>query len=143
MASLNTLLLITSSLTMVRALMFIRHGETQRGLTHLQLTMVLGCLFLLVKIVEYTTKFHHGYFPGSEFIRANPGLGVFVSAYFTLTGLHALHVIIGVIWMGSLCFSARQVKAESSLARKVEYAGLYWHFVDLVWVFLFPLFYLI
>lgn len=88
-------------------------------------------------------KIHHGYFPRSPFMEANPGLNIFISFYFVLTGFHGLHVVIGILWNWLLKRGARRRIASPAFARKVEYAGLYWHFVDVVWVFLFPLFYLI
>jgi heme/copper-type cytochrome/quinol oxidase subunit 3 len=143
LAALNTLILITSSFTMVSAFAASKKKDSQRFASNLSATILLGCAFLAVKAFEYTAKIHHGYFPGSQFIAANPGLGIFVSFYFALTGLHALHVIVGILWNSFLYVAGKSGNFTDALVRKVEYAGLYWHFVDVVWVFLFPLFYLI
>lgn len=144
LATLNTLVLITSSFTMVRAFAASQSKERESFSKNILATIVLGVLFLAIKTFEYRTKFHHGYYPGSEFIKANPGLGIFVSFYFALTGLHALHVIVGVLWNYFLYVKGKAEPGfKEGFVRKVEYAGLYWHFVDIIWVFLFPLFYLI
>lgn len=143
LALFNTVVLITSSLTMVQAFSASSKKEESRFRNNLLLTILLGFLFLLVKIFEYGTKIHHGYYPGSLLMQANPGLTIFVSFYFALTGLHALHVIAGILWNFFLFRSSKVIGLTERLAKKVEYAGLYWHFVDIVWVFLFPLFYLI
>ncbi len=142
LAAFNTVVLITSSYTMIRALLFARENNPRAARTNLLITVSLGALFLVVKAFEYSMKIHHGYFPGGEAVVANPGLGIFVSYYFAMTGLHALHIVAGIIWIAAVCRSARP-DAGPAFPRKVEYAGLYWHFVDVVWVFLFPLFYLI
>jgi len=143
MATLNTLVLITSSYTVVRSLAATRAGNREAFRANMLATVLLGGAFILVKAFEYSAKIHHGYTMGSEFIAANPGLGIFVSFYYALTGLHALHVIAGMIWNSLLWRAAGGVAMDDRFARKVEFAGLYWHFVDIVWVFLFPLFYLI
>jgi heme/copper-type cytochrome/quinol oxidase subunit 3 len=99
---------------------------------YLGLTVLLGLAFLAMKAVEYAGEISHGFLPSS---------GIFWSFYYGLTGLHALHVVAGVVVNGVLWMQA----ARGSLAHRghrVEYAGLYWHFVDIVWIFLFPLLYL-
>lgn len=143
LAALNTLVLITSSFTMVSAFAASKRRDAPGFSSNLLATILLGCCFLAIKAFEYSSKLHHGYFPGSSFIAANPGLGIFVSFYFALTGLHALHVIAGVLWNFFLYRTGKSGSFTDAFVRKVEYAGLYWHFVDVVWVFLFPLFYLI
>jgi cytochrome c oxidase subunit 3 len=134
LAAANTVVLITSSFTMARACLFARAHDA-RYRANLLATIILGCAFLLIKGFEYHLKIHHGYFPGSEWMHANPGVTIFISFYFVMTGLHGLHVLAGIVW------NALLYKAEAT--SKLEYAGLYWHFVDVVWVLLFPLFYLI
>ncbi len=143
LALFNTVVLITSSWTMVRAFSASLRKEESSFRNNLLLTILLGFLFLLIKIFEYGTKIHHGYYPGSSFMLANPGLTIFVSFYFALTGLHAVHVLAGVLWNLFLFRSSKVTGLTDRFARKMEYAGLYWHFVDIVWVFLFPLLYLI
>lgn len=143
LALFNTVVLITSSFTMVRAFSACVKKEERRFRVHLLLTILLGALFLTVKCFEYRTKVGHGYYPNSAFMQANPGLTIFISYYFALTGLHALHLIAGVLWNFYLLRAEKLTGLTDRFAKKVEYAGLYWHFVDIVWVFLFPLFYLI
>ncbi len=138
----NTVVLITSSFTMARAVLAARENDSSACARYLRWTVILGAGFLAIKAVEYIVKIEHGYFPRSELMAANPGLTIFVSYYFALTGFHALHVIAGLIWNG-LLWKRANGPWQSSTGHKVELAGLYWHFVDVVWVFLFPLFYLI
>lgn len=142
LACLNTVLLLTSSYTMVRACVLARAGDS-RAKFNLLLTLLLGVVFLIVKSFEYRLKIHHGYYPGSDWMQANPGLTIFFSFYYALTGLHGLHVIAGILWNVFLYKAMSKAGVHTGVAHKLEYAGLYWHFVDVVWVFLFPLFYLI
>ena len=142
LATLNTLVLITSSFTAVRGCLAAEHGEDRAFRRWFGATVALGGAFLVVKAVEYTLKFHHGLTPLGAAVEANPGLGIFVSYYFVVTGLHGVHVVAGMAWMAALLAAARR-RGARALAPQIEYAGLYWHFVDVVWVFLFPLFYLI
>lgn len=142
LATLNTVVLITSSYTVIRSLSAVRRGDAAGFSKNLKYTMFLALGFLIIKGIEYYLKFHHGYYPGGSFAVANPGYGIFFSFYFVMTGLHGLHVVIGLIWMWML-LNSRQSRQAKDFHRKVEFAGLYWHFVDVVWVFLFPLFYLV
>lgn len=143
LALINTVILITSSFTMVRAALGSGNKNESFFKNNLLGTIFLGVLFLLIKFFEYAVKIHHGYFPGSSFLAQNPGLTIFISFYFMLTGLHALHVMIGVLWNSFLFKSFKVSGFSDQLTSKLEYAGIYWHFVDIIWVFLFPLFYLI
>ncbi|MBI4346693.1 MAG: heme-copper oxidase subunit III [Elusimicrobia bacterium] len=142
LASLNTMLLLTSSYTMVRAIAGAERGERARFRQNLIATIALGALFLVVKAVEYKVKISHGYYPGSELAKASGGLAIFLSYYYLMTSLHGLHVVAGLVWNGVVLSSPEDLEPEA-LTRRCEYAGLYWHFVDVIWVFLFPLFYLI
>ncbi len=142
LATLNTVLLITSSFTMIRACLFAR-AQDHRYRTNLMVTMILGVAFLCIKGYEYHLKIHHGYFPGSDWMHANPGMTIFVSFYFVMTGLHGLHVLAGVLWNALLYMASSSSAHGAGFEHKLEYAGLYWHFVDVIWVLLFPLFYLI
>lgn len=142
LAALNTVILLTSSYAMVRAVRGAERGDRDAFRANLLATLGLGAAFLLVKGGEYALKIGHGYYPGSDFAKASPGMSIFLSYYFLLTMLHALHVIAGLVWNG-VVLRASAAGATPALARKAEFAGLYWHFVDLVWVFLFPLLYLI
>lgn len=143
LATVNTILLITSSFTMVRSVLASEEKNAAAFRRFMGSTILLGIGFLLVKSCEYAIKISHGYYPRSPFMEATPGLNIFISFYFVLTGFHGLHVLIGILWNGFLFHHTKSHALDERFARKVEYAGLYWHFVDVVWVFLFPLFYLI
>jgi len=129
-ASLNTLILLTSSMTMVLAFGAADHGDRAGARTYLLLTVLLGLGFLGIKGYEYAGKVAAGFTPAS---------GPFWSFYYTMTGLHGLHVLAGVIANFSLYVMARDRLRHP---HRIEFAGLYWHFVDVVWIFLFPLLYL-
>ena len=108
------------------------------------LTLVLAFGFLVNKYFEWSAKIHHGIYPGSETLLAKPsGEIIFFGLYYVMTGLHALHVIIGMVLISVMMrFSYTNVITPDSYV-KLESAGLYWHLVDIIWIFLFPLFYLI
>jgi len=129
LGALNTFVLLTSSFCVVLAHHAAENKETDKAFKYLWITILGGLIFLVVKTIEYTTKFSHGIF-----ITTNPFWGF----YFIATGIHGLHVIAGMICMAIVSF---QAKAGRNLGR-VELAGLYWHFVDIVWIFLFPLLYI-
>ncbi len=145
LGTINTLVLISSSFTMVLAVHAAAEGKKQAIQKNLVLTLVLGLVFLGIKAVEYSHKFHDHLVPGPNF--AHEGihgghLQLFYSLYFAMTGTHAFHMIIG---MGLLVYLF--IRAGKGAFNKdhtaVELVGLYWHFVDLVWIFLFPLLYLL
>lgn len=142
LATLNTVILLTSSYTMVRAISRAERGDRAGFRANMIATLTLGLGFLVVKSAEYALKVSHGYYPGSELARANPGLSIFLSYYYALTILHGLHIVAGLAWNGAVLFGGAKTPMPA-VARRAEYAGLYWHFVDVVWVFLFPLLYLI
>ena len=166
--ALNTVVLIASSLTMALGVRAAQTNKRQATVNWLILTMVLGCVFLGVKVIEYADKFEHHHVPGPNFVWAEPGhesasaahggsgeaspeeaanlqnhTQIFFSLYFTMTGLHALHMIIGVGLMAVIAWMAWKGKFSSEYYTPVEMSGLYWHFVDIVWIYLFPLLYLI
>ncbi len=134
LATLNTFVLITSSVTMVLALDAVQKGNVARMKQLLITTIVLAFCFLGIKSYEYPHKWHEGITITS---------GLFGSFYYTLTGLHMLHVLGGIGFIGYLVLRASQGRINEKNYARVEYAGLYWHFVDLVWVILFPIFYLL
>jgi cytochrome c oxidase subunit 3 len=142
MAALNTVILLTSSYTMVRAIGRAERGDRAGFRRNLLATMGLGLAFLVVKGAEYALKISYGYYPGSDFVKANPGLAIFLSYYYAMTILHAVHIVAGLTWNAVVLRAGKDAPMEA-VARKAEFAGLYWHFVDVVWVFLFPLLYLI
>jgi cytochrome c oxidase subunit 3 len=142
----NTAVLIVSSLTMALAVFFAATGRRRALLVFLIATMVLGGVFLGVKAVEYGHKFHDHLVPGPHFRFPGPyarQAEIFYSLYFAMTGLHAAHMIIGIGILTVLVLQARKGRYGPAYYTPVEVSGLYWHFVDIVWIFLFPLLYLI
>lgn len=142
----NTMVLIASSLTMALAHHAAQTGNVRALLRNLMLTIGLGCVFLAVKFFEYGHKVKEGVMPGSAFEFEPPheeAAQVFFSFYFAMTGLHALHMIVGIGVLAVLAALATRVRFSSANSTAVEMAGLYWHFVDIVWIFLFPLLYLL
>ena len=142
----NTAVLIASSLTMALAVWCAEHGKRRTLMAFLLATLALGLVFVGIKAVEYSHKFHEHLVPGPLFAFdpqfARPAQ-IFFSLYFMMTGLHALHMIIGMglmIWMLVWAYNGTLGDGYYS---PVEVVGLYWHFVDIVWIFLFPLLYLI
>ncbi len=142
LATLNTVILLTSSYTMVRAITRAERGDRAGFRANMIATIMLGLGFLVVKAGEYALKVSHGYYPGSELAQASAGLSIFLSYYYAMTILHALHIVAGLIWNATAFFASGDAPMPA-LTRRAEYAGLYWHFVDVVWVILFPLLYLI
>lgn len=136
MATFNTLVLIASSVTMVMAWASLQLKNYSKFQLHLSLTIGLAVVFLIVKAFEYGSKFSHDHYPSTS---------TFFAIYFTMTGLHALHIIGGIIVNGYLLGPGSKMwKSEPErFAGRIEVAGLYWHFVDLVWIFLFPSLYLL
>ena len=132
----NTLVLIASSVTMVMSWASLKLNDFGKFRLYMGLTILCALLFLCVKAFEYGDKFSHDHFPSTS---------TFYAIYFTLTGLHALHIIGGVIINGYFWGPGSKMwKTEPErFANRIEVAGLYWHFVDLVWIFLFPVLYLL
>jgi len=144
--TINTAILLTSSFTMVLAVHFAKEGRMKPLMWSLIITLVFGFAFLGIKAVEYNEKFHHGLMIGKLFTYDGPDAGnmhLFMCIYFFMTGLHAIHVIIGMGIMAVLAVMAYRNCFTGGRYMPIEITGLYWHFVDLIWVFLFPLFYLI
>jgi cytochrome c oxidase subunit III len=146
LGAVNTAVLIGSSLTMALAVHSSQTGKRNALVIFLLLTMALGSVFLGIKAVEYADKFHHGLVPGPYFTFSGPDAKraeIFFSLYFAMTGVHALHMIIGLGVLTVLVLQARKGRFGTRYHTPIELAGLYWHFVDIVWIFLFPLLYLI
>jgi cytochrome c oxidase subunit III len=146
LGTVNTAVLITSSLTMALAVHAAQIGERHRLLLWLVLTTVLGAVFLGIKSVEYSHKFVEHHVPGSTFQFEGEHFRhaqIFFSLYFVMTGLHALHMIIGIGIMLVMIWWSWRGTITPEYHSPIEISGLYWHFVDIVWIFLFPLLYLI
>lgn len=136
MATFNTVVLITSSITMVMSWVGLMEKNYKKFSLYMFSTILLGTIFLVVKYFEYTAKFEHHLFPSTN---------TFLAIYYTLTGLHVIHIIGGLIVNGyHLLFGKKMWETEPQrFTNRIEVSGLYWHFVDLVWIFLFPLLYLL
>ena len=137
MATVNTLVLISSSVTVIMSWASLKMKDFEKYKMYMGLTLLCALIFLVIKYFEYTGKFHHGIYPSSS---------TFMAIYFTLTGLHGLHIIGGMIVMGYFWLPAGNKMWHSEpehFTNRIEAAGLYWHFVDLVWIFLFPILYLL
>jgi cytochrome c oxidase subunit 3 len=146
LGALNTGVLICSSLTMALAVRSAQVSSRKGQIVNLVLTILFGCTFLVVKYFEYKEKFEHHLVPGPHFDMALPQAAqqqLFFSLYFMLTGIHALHMIVGIGLMLVILAMAIRGKFSASYYTPVEISGLYWHFVDIVWIFLFPLLYLL
>jgi cytochrome c oxidase subunit 3 len=134
LGAVNTVVLITSSFTVVLGVDAIRRGKARLLEAYFGATVLLAGVFLCIKYAEYTAKFHHGIYP-----RTN----LFFSIYFMLTGLHGIHVLLGMGVLSYVVVLSRRGRFSERYHTPVEMSGLYWHFVDLVWIYLFPLLYLI
>ncbi|MDQ6892860.1 MAG: cytochrome c oxidase subunit 3 family protein [Acidobacteriota bacterium] len=142
----NTAVLIVSSLTMAMAVHSAATGRRRLLLGFLSATIVLGFAFLGIKAVEYADHIRHHLLPGPGFRYPGPdgpAAQMFFSLYFGMTGLHALHMIVGIGIMTTLLVMSYRGRFSPEYYTPVEVSGLYWHFVDIVWIFLFPLLYLI
>jgi heme/copper-type cytochrome/quinol oxidase subunit 3 len=136
LATVNTVVLITSSVTMVMSWASLAMKDIRKYRVYMGSTVALACVFLVIKGFEYAAKFEHVLYPSGS---------TFLAIYFTLTGLHGLHIIGGIIVNCYLLGpGTRMWKTDPArFTNRVEVAGLYWHFVDLVWIFLFPVLYLL
>ena len=138
LGSLNTFVLLASSFCVAASIEFLRKGARKAALA------LLGSLFLFDKGIEWAHKFSHGIYPGSASLAAGPkGLTIFFGLYFTLTGLHALHVLIGSTVLAYCWVLIYRGRITAGNMNWLENTGLFWHLVDIIWIFLFPLFYLI
>lgn len=139
----NTVVLLTSSLTVVLAIVAVQRGQRGRALAFLGTTLGLGAVFLCIKSVEWAAKFHHGLYPRAEHLGTLPqGEQVFFGLYFTMTGLHGVHVIAGLLVLSWVTVMVARNRVRADRYVHLENAGLYWHLVDVIWIFLLPLFYL-
>jgi cytochrome c oxidase subunit 3 len=147
----NTVVLLASSLTMALAVRSASLSKRRQIVVFLLLTLGLGCLFMGIKAREYLDKIAHHLVPGPRFDASSLHLDgplagqaeLFYSLYFGLTGLHALHMLVGMLILAALAVGAQRGRFNAAYHTPVELTGLYWHFVDVVWIFLFPLLYLV
>ena len=140
----NTVVLLTSSLFAAMSVTAIKRGERRRTLMLLSGTVGCALIFLFIKYLDWSAKIEHGIFPNSpKLVAGAPGESVFFGLYYLTTGLHAIHVIVGGIligWIGALVYRGSVHERDNV---SLENVTLYWHLVDLVWIFIFPLYYLI
>lgn len=139
--SLNTAVLLTSSFLVALGVHAVRHGAERKATKYVLATAVLGVVFLSIKGYEYVEHFRHGIFPGT------PGHGAadasaFWTLYYLMTGLHALHVTVGVVVLFVFALLLRSRRVTAAAPHSLENAALYWHLVDIIWLFLWPCFYL-
>ncbi len=142
--AINTVILLTSSLTMVLSIAAVKQGAKVRSLVFQAATVILGGAFLVNKYFEWTEHIRHGYYPNSpELLAMGHGKVLYFGLYYVMTGIHGIHVLIGA---GIICFTfiltMRGVVTAGDYI-KLENTGLFWHLVDVIWIYLFPLFYLI
>lgn len=144
LGTLNTALLIISSFAVAASVAAMRKNSRKLVMILLAVTVVLGSVFLFNKYVEWSHDFARGYYPGSESMAGVPaGRSIFFALYFTMTGLHAVHVIIGIgALVACIIFTFRRGITGERM-NILENSGLFWHLVDIIWIFLFPLFYLL
>jgi cytochrome c oxidase subunit 3 len=144
--SINTGVLLLSSTIVACSVHALRSGRRALAAMFVAATMSLGLVFLILKATEYRAHFHEGIYPGGagRFFLEHPlpGLPEFWTLYFGMTGLHAVHVIVGVTVLGAMLLGILRGRIDMATSYKLELGALYWHLVDLVWIFLWPLFYL-
>lgn len=154
MGALNTVVLLVSSLTMALSIYYAQKNQPKLVIANLYMTLACGFIFLIVKYFEYTHKIHAGLLPGRFFHYTGAevehlkslgfeNLGLYFSFYFCMTGLHASHVIAGMGLIAWLIVRAHKGEFNSKYYTPLECVGLFWHLVDLIWIYLFPLLYLI
>jgi cytochrome c oxidase subunit 3 len=150
LGAINTAVLLGSSYVMAMAVHASREGQRKKLVRRLIVTIVLGLVFIGIKFTEYTIEYHEHLVPQLNYAAVSPGgvvrpqhTELFMTFYFMMTALHAVHMLVGLSVLAVLAFFAHRGKFSPAYSNPVELAGLYWHFVDLVWVFLFPTLYLL
>ena len=150
--TLNTIVLLASSFTVALSIHFAQKDDRRKLVAGLAVTILLAGVFMVIKYLEYTAKFEHGVYPGFnyhphgehyEHLLEYPFARQFFSLYFVMTAIHGLHVVIGMGILSWVCSRAWRGHFSSEWYTPVELSGLYWHLVDIIWIFLFPLLYLV
>lgn len=140
----NTLVLLISSFTVAASITAIQLRKKAQAIGLLIFSLLCGLTFLINKYFEWGAKFHHDLYPNSERLQdADPGFNIFFGLYYTITGLHGIHVIIGMVLLAISLVLIMLDKISDQRYAMLENSGLYWHLVDLIWIFVFPLFYLV
>lgn len=144
LGALNTVILLTSSLFMAVSVAGVQKGDRKTALISLSLTITLGIFFMVNKYFEWSAKIRHDIYPGSEHLAGLPaGENIFYGLYYMMTGLHVFHVFAGVVLLAVMMVMLEKNAIHTGNPAGFENAGLYWHLVDIIWLFLFPLLYLI
>jgi cytochrome c oxidase subunit 3 len=144
LGAVNTIILLTSSFTVAASITAIRSGSKKAAIWLLSISIAFALAFLVNKYFEWGHKFEVGLFPNSEKLAALPqGEQIFYALYYTVTGLHGLHVVIGMLLLGICLIFVAKDRIQKERFGLLENSGLYWHLVDLIWIFVFPLFYLV
>lgn len=144
LGAINTIILLTSSLTMALSIVALRQGKKNSSVVLQALTILFGLAFLVNKYFEWSGHIHEGIYPNSpELLSRSHGEILFYGLYYVMTGLHGIHVIIGMIAIAAMLWLTVRNSVSGENFNKLENAGLYWHLVDIIWIYLFPLFYLI
>lgn len=148
MGFINTMVLIFSSFTMVLGIVYNQKGDRKKAALALATTLLCGAIFMVVKYIEYQAKFDHGLLPGHHMNIENAhaihqNLGLYFGFYFAMTGLHGIHVLVGMGLIAWMLLKTLRGDFDKDYYLPVEGVGLFWHVVDLIWIFLFPLLYLV
>jgi cytochrome c oxidase subunit 3 len=152
MGGVNTLVLLASSFTVALSIHFAQKDDQMKAFWNLIATLALAGVFMVIKYFEWTAKFEHGVFPAGSFdphgsgyeqLAAIPYTGQFFSIYYVMTGIHGFHVLIGIGIIGWIAWRTLRGHFSSEYYTPIEITGLYWHLVDIIWIFLFPLLYLV
>lgn len=138
----NTLVLLTGSLTAAMSLTALQRGNRRLSVGLLSGTVVSGVVFMCIKAMEWTDHIHKGFYPSSGLMKGKLGEQVFFSLYYVMTGLHGVHVIVGVLVLAWIAAMVARGKVTQDHFVALENGALYWHLVDIIWIFLLPLFYL-
>jgi cytochrome c oxidase subunit III len=142
--TINTIILLVSSFTVAASITATRRRSKRLAISLLVFSILCGCLFLVNKYIEWGTKIHHDIYPNSDTLQNGPpGTNIFFGLYYVITGLHGLHVIIGMTLLTISCIFLMTGRVDENRYSMLENAGLYWHLVDMIWIFVFPLFYLV
>jgi cytochrome c oxidase subunit 3 len=144
LGSINTAVLLTSSLAIAISISAVKKGDYRLSMRLQTATILMGLAFLVIKYFEWTAKISKGIYPDSPvLLKMSGGQILFFGLYYVMTGLHGLHVLIGVVVISFMVYFTKTGAITRENFSKLENTGLYWHFVDIVWIYLFPLFYLI
>lgn len=142
--AINTVVLLVSSFTVAASITAMQREKKGQAIALLIFSIFCGFVFLVNKYFEWGAKFHHDIYPNSDTLAfGEPGLNIFFGLYYVITGLHGIHVIIGMALLGVALGFILRGKVTSKHYGMLENAGLYWHLVDMIWIFVFPLFYLV